>query len=312
MTPRQAADQTSWKASFAQLLHLPVSRIMYIRPIQRSVDARSKNVKISLKAEVFIDELPTGNLKPVKKDYPDVSRKQPVIIIGAGPAGLFAALTLIGKGLKPVIFERGKDVKSRKYDIARINREGFIHPDSNYCFGEGGAGTFSDGKLFTRSSKRGNVSEILETLVVHGADKDILIDSHPHIGTDKLPAIIQAIRETITGSGGEFHFNHRITDIVIEKGKACGVIDLNGDRHDGAAVIIATGHSARDIFELLHKKGLQLEPKSFALGVRVEHPQPLIDSIQYHTSPGIKRDPFLPAASYSLVKQVEGRGVFSF
>ncbi|HPT02499.1 MAG TPA: FAD-binding protein [Bacteroidales bacterium] len=312
MTPRQAADKASQKDFFAQQLRIPVSRIKFIRPIQRSVDARSKNIKISLKAEVFIDELPVGALKPVKKNYPDVSRKQPVIIIGAGPAGLFAALTLIGNGLKPVIFERGKDVKSRKSDIARLNREGLINPDSNYCFGEGGAGTFSDGKLFTRSSKRGNVSEILETLVVHGANEDILIDSHPHIGTDKLPAIIQAIRNTITESGGEFHFNCRITDIIIEKGKACGVTDLNGDRHDGAAVIIATGHSARDIFELLHNKGLQLEPKSFALGVRVEHPQPLIDSIQYHSSPGTLRNSFLPAASYSLVKQVEGRGVFSF
>jgi uncharacterized protein len=312
MTPRQASDSSGWKMAFAQVLHLPVARIKYIKPIQRSIDARSQKVKIRLKAELYIDEAPQTSLKPHKKVYPDVSKKRPVIIIGAGPAGLFAALTLIEKGIKPLIFERGKDVKSRKYDIAQLNREGIVHPDSNYCFGEGGAGTFSDGKLYTRSSKRGNVNEILETLVAHGADEDILFDSHPHIGTDKLPAIIQAMRNTITQAGGEIFFNHRITDIVIEKGNARGVIDKNGNRHDGLAVIVATGHSARDLFELLHRKNILLEAKSFALGVRVEHPQQLIDSIQYHSQAGIQRDPFLPAASYSLVKQLDGRGVFSF
>jgi hypothetical protein len=313
MTPRQAADASGWKGAFAQILHVNPGKIRYIRPIQRSVDARSQRVKIRIKAEIFIDEAPPGNLKIRKKGYPDVSRKPPVIIIGAGPAGLFAALTLIEKGFKPVIFERGKDVKSRKYDIAQLNREGLVHPDSNYCFGEGGAGTFSDGKLYTRSSKRGNVSEILETLVAHGASEDILIDSHPHIGTDKLPAIIQAIRNTILDSGGQIFFNKRVTDLVIEKGAVTGIIDKNGNRFDGQAVILATGHSARDIFELLIAKNILVEAKSFALGVRVEHPQELIDSIQYHTTSfGIARDPFLPAASYSLVKQVNGKGVFSF
>ncbi len=312
MTPRQAADIAGWKGAFAQVLHVNPGKIRLIRPLQKSVDARSQKVKIRIKAEVYIDESPPGNLKVRKKDYPDVSRKQAVIVIGAGPAGLFAALTLIEKGFKPVIFERGKDIKSRKFDIALLNREGIVHPDSNYCFGEGGAGTFSDGKLYTRSSKRGNVGDILETLVAHGASEDILIDSHPHIGTDKLPPVIQAIRNTILDSGGEFYFNRRITDIVIKKGAATGVIDKNGNQYDGQAVILATGHSARDIYTLLISKNILVEAKSFALGVRVEHPQELIDSIQYHTATGMSRDPFLPAASYSLVKQVDGKGVFSF
>lgn len=312
MTPRQAADIAGWKGAFAQVLHVNPGKIRHIRPLQKSVDARSQKVKIRIKAEVYIDEAPPGNLKVRKKDYPDVSGKQPVIIIGAGPAGLFAALTLIEKGYKPVIFERGKEIKSRKYDIAQLNREGLVHPDSNYCFGEGGAGTFSDGKLYTRSSKRGSVSEILETLVAHGASEEILIDSHPHIGTDKLPAIIQAIRNTILDSGGEIFFNRKITDIVIEKNATTGVIDKNGNRYNGQAVILATGHSARDIYGLLVSKNILVEPKSFALGVRVEHPQELIDSIQYHIPAGMARDPFLPSASYSLVKQVDGKGVFSF
>jgi uncharacterized protein len=232
-----------------------------------------------------------------------------VIIVGAGPAGLFAALTLIENGMKPIIIERGKDVKARKFDIAQINREHIVNPDSNYCFGEGGAGTYSDGKLYTRSTKRGNISEILAMLVSHGADEDILIDSHPHIGTDKLPAIIGAMRQTILDAGGEIYFNRRIADIIIQNGKVKSVEDKNGERFEAQAVILATGHSARDIYELLHKKGLALEAKSFALGVRAEHPQELIDSIQYRQSP---RDQYLPAAPYSLVKQVEGRGVFSF
>ena len=309
MTPKQAADPSGWKSAFAHFLHIPVGRIRHLRPIQRSIDARTQKVKVRLKAELFIDEPFPDTAKIHRKTYPDVSRKAPVIVVGAGPAGLFAALTLIENGFRPVILERGKDVKARKFDIARLNREQIVNPDSNYCFGEGGAGTYSDGKLYTRSTKRGNVDDILSTLVAHGADPDILIDSHPHIGTDKLPAIIQAIRQSILDAGGEMHFNHRVENIIVRQGKAMGVEDKSGQHHEGIAVILATGHSARDIYDILHRNNVLLEVKSFALGVRAEHPQELIDSIQYHHAP---RDPYLPAATYSLVKQVEGRGVFSF
>jgi len=309
MTPKQAADPSGWKTAFAHILRIQPGRIKYLEPIQKSVDARSSKVKIRLKAELYIDEQPKEIRKNIRKQYPDVRNKIPVIIVGAGPAGLFAALSLIENGMKPVVIERGKDVKARKFDIAQINRDHIVNPDSNYCFGEGGAGTYSDGKLYTRSTKRGNVANILSTLVAHGANEEILIDSHPHIGTDKLPAIVGAMRQSILEAGGEIYFNRRISDIIIKNGKLKGVEDRSGNRYEAQAVILATGHSARDIYELLHKKGLALEAKSFALGVRAEHPQALIDNIQYHHSP---RDPFLPAAAYSLVQQVEGRGVFSF
>jgi uncharacterized protein len=309
MTPKQAADPSGWKIAFAHTLRIQPARIKQMNPIQRSVDARSKNIKIRLKAELFIDEQPSEARKNIRKNYPDVRYKTPVVIVGAGPAGLYAALTLIENGMKPILIERGKDVKARKFDIAQINREQVVNPDSNYCFGEGGAGTYSDGKLYTRSTKRGNVNDILSVLVSHGASEEILIDSHPHIGTDKLPAIVGAMRQSILEAGGEIYFNRRITDIHIQNGKIKGVEDKSGNRYDAQAVILATGHSARDIYELLHQKGLALEAKSFALGVRAEHPQALIDSIQYRQSP---RDEYLPAAPYSLVKQVDGRGVFSF
>jgi len=309
MTPKQASDPSGWKVAFAHHLHIPAGRIKEVIPIQRSIDARTRNVKIRLKAQLAIDTTEGATRRVTRQDYQDVSHKKPVIIVGAGPAGLFAALTLIRRGFKPVILERGKDVKARKFDIAQLSREHIVNPDSNYCFGEGGAGTFSDGKLYTRSTKRGNVDEILSVLVQHGASPDILIDSHPHIGSDKLPAIIQSIRRTILDAGGEIRFNYRVTDLLVRQGIVTGVEERSGDRREAAAVILATGHSASDIYSILHRNGAILEPKGFALGVRAEHPQELIDSIQYHHSP---RDPYLPAAAYSLVKQVDGRGVFSF
>ncbi len=307
LTPKQAYDPGTWKSMYAQALHIPVSRVKHVNPLQRSLDARAQKVKYRLKAEVFIDETPV--IQPIgNKTYADVSKKSPVIVVGAGPAGLFAALRLINNGFKPIIIERGKDVKNRKQDIAKLNNFHIVNPDSNYCFGEGGAGTYSDGKLYTRSSKRGNIRDVLETLVEHGADKDILLDSHPHIGTDKLPHIISLIHETIESAGGAFYFNERVIDLHIQNSKVKSVETHTGKRFEGIAVILATGHSATDIYFLLHKKGILLEGKNFAMGVRAEHPQALINSIQYHGN--YHND--LPSASYSLVAHAEDRGVFSF
>jgi hypothetical protein len=308
LTPRQAADSTGWKAAICHHLHIQPGRLKHFNPIQKSIDARSAQVKIRLKVEVFVDEHPISTSKPVI-NYQDVSRRPSVIIVGMGPAGIFAALKLIELGLKPIILERGRSVKDRKQDLAVINRNLAVNPESNYCFGEGGAGTYSDGKLYTRSTKRGNVPQILQILTEHGADPEILIDSHPHIGTDKLPPIIARIRETILDHGGEIHFNTKVVDLIIKNNKIRGVETQDGQKYEAHSVIVATGHSARDIYELFRKKGLALESKSFALGVRAEHPQELIDSIQYHQSP---RNEFLPAATYSLVKQIDNRGVFSF
>lgn len=309
MTPRQASDINSWKQAFAHSLRVSPYRVRHIIPLQKSIDARGGKVKIRLKADVYLDEMPSKESLDTSVHFPDVSRKKPVIVIGAGPAGLFAALTLILQGVKPVIIERGKEIKARKFDIATLSRDGIVNPDSNYCFGEGGAGTYSDGKIYTRSTKRGNVRDILNLLVQHGADSSILYESHPHIGTDKLPAIISAIRRSILEAGGEVHFNERVNDFIITKGKFKGVVTEKGNSYEASACILATGHSARDIYELLDKKGIALEAKSFALGVRVEHPQQLINEIQYK---GSASDPFLPSAAYSLVQQVENRGVFSF
>ena len=306
LSPKQAADSKLYTTLAARRLGISDKQIALVRVTKRSIDARNKAVKVNLSLEVFVDSEPIP--APLHFDYPNVEHGTPVAIIGSGPAGLFAALRLIELGLRPILFERGKDVSTRKTDIATINRGGEVNPDSNYAFGEGGAGTYSDGKLFTRSKKRGDYNKALQTLVHFGASPEILYDAHPHIGTDKLPYIIAAIRKQIVECGGSIHFDSRVTDIIIRDGKACGVV-AGDERCDAAAVVIATGHSARDIYRMLHAKGVALEAKPFAMGVRIEHPQRLIDSIQYHTP---ERGEYLPAAAYSLVNQIGGRGVYSF
>jgi uncharacterized FAD-dependent dehydrogenase len=291
----------------ANHLGLARERIHSCRLIKRSIDARKKEIQVNLRFEAFIDEAPEEEKAPFQLQ--SVAASEAVHIIGAGPAGLFAALEAIHKGLKPIVYERGKDVRSRRRDLAKINKEQVVNPESNYCFGEGGAGTYSDGKLYTRSKKRGDVMRVLKGLVQFGASEDILIEAHPHIGTNKLPKIIVAIREAIVAQGGEVHFEQKLTDLLLEN-QQIKAIELNGShRVPVKHLILATGHSARDIFELLYRKDIQLHAKPFALGVRVEHPQALIDQIQYHRE---ERGELLPPAAYRIVKQVDGKGVYSF
>lgn len=308
LSPSQAADENQLKRAIAQKLGIKVDNLGRYRLIRKSIDARKAKIKVNLGVQVFNPEEAIDSDAPVF-NYSDVRNAKPVVIVGAGPAGLFAALRLLEVGIKPIIVERGKQVSDRKRDIALLSREHMLNPDSNYAFGEGGAGTFSDGKLYTRSKKRGDFKRVLYSLHNHGADENILYEAHPHIGTNKLPGVITKIRETIIEHGGEFYFNCRVESIQIKNDIATGVKLNDGQVINGAAVILATGHSARDIYKALLDQKIEIEAKPFAMGVRVEHPQELIDSIQYH---GAKRDEFLPAASYNLVHQVNGRGVYSF
>ncbi|MEY1639149.1 NAD(P)/FAD-dependent oxidoreductase [Tenuifilum osseticum] len=308
LRPDEAANETAVVRAIARKIDIPTDSIRHYYITRKSIDARKGKVLVNLGVRVFIGEEKIIDERPVF-NYTDVRNAMPVIIVGAGPAGLFAALRLIELGFKPIVIERGKSVSYRKRDIAMLNREHQLNPDSNYAFGEGGAGTFSDGKLYTRSKKRGDYRRILQALVDHGADPAILYEAHPHIGTNRLPGIITRIRETILQHGGEVLFSSRVTEIILDSGQAVGVYLADGQRINGKAVILATGHSARDIYHMLHNQSIALEAKPFAMGVRVEHPQALIDAIQYH---GIPRSEYLPAAAYSLVHQVEGRGVYSF
>lgn len=313
LTPEEAFDDQLFKPTLVKKLGLQDDEGVAINPIRRSIDARGKNVLVN----VLVEYAPAHELRnPIsyRKEYPDVSKAPPVLIIGAGPAGLFAAIRLIELGIKPIVLERGKDVQARRRDLAAINKEHLVNPDSNYCFGEGGAGTYSDGKLYTRSKKRGDVRRILEILVAHGAHEDILFDAHPHIGTNKLPKVVAELRQSILQAGGEIHFNTRVQDFHVAGHVLKGVITQSGETWTAQATILATGHSARDVYEHLHRKQVLIEAKPFALGVRVEHSQNLIDQIQYHCT--TDRGPFLPASSYALVHQAviagEQRGVFSF
>jgi uncharacterized FAD-dependent dehydrogenase len=309
VAPEIAVNDQLIKEQVAKLIRASVADIKHISILKRSIDARQKAIKINLKVAIYFQQDEFKEEKIQLPDYKNVSNSPEVIVVGAGPAGLFAALQLIELGLKPIVIERGKDVRGRRRDLKAINLDHIVNEDSNYCFGEGGAGTYSDGKLYTRSKKRGDVTRILELLVGFGASDDILIEAHPHIGTNKLPKIIQDIREKIIEMGGLVLFETRLTDIIIKNNEVQGIVTQSGDTILSDKIILATGHSARDIFELLDRKNIFIEAKPFALGVRAEHPQSLIDSIQYSCD---YRGELLPPAPYSIVKQVGGRGMYSF
>ncbi len=294
----------------SQALNIKADEITGVKVLRKSIDARKRNIMFNYKVEVYINE-PVPENSDYHFEYKDVSNAKPIHIIGFGPAGMYAALRCIELGFKPIVLERGKNVQDRRRDLKAINQDHFVNEDSNYCFGEGGAGTYSDGKLYTRSLKRGDVRRIFENLVFHGATDQILVDAHPHIGTNKLPKVVQNIRETILKYGGEIHFETRVTDFTIKNEKITAIQLQNGNELNVEKVILATGHSARDIFYLLNDKNIKLEAKSFAMGVRVEHPQQIIDGIQYHCK-GEARDEVLPPAAYSLVQQINDKGVYSF
>lgn len=308
MQPSSAVDATLVKHALANEGEIKSKSITGYRLVKKSIDARSRHPKVLLTAQVYVQE----GMPPLNTDVlrlQQVSHAQPALIIGAGPAGLFAALKLIELGIKPIVIERGKDVRSRRRDLAQLNKEGIVNPESNYCFGEGGAGTYSDGKLYTRSTKRGDVQRILHIFHQFGAEEHILYEAHPHIGTNKLPQIIAAMSAQIIACGGEVHFETKMTDLVIDRGSIQGIRTQKGDFLKAKTVLLATGHSARDVFQLLASKQIEILAKPFAIGVRIEHQQSIIDAAQYHCD---IRDPYLPPASYSLVAQAQGRGVFSF
>ncbi|NUQ25952.1 MAG: FAD-dependent monooxygenase [Saprospiraceae bacterium] len=304
----QAADEATVRSEAIRRSGVAPARVREVRVVKRSIDARGSRPFFLIKAEVYVDE--EFHPEPaLLGSFRDVSEAPEVLIVGAGPAGYFAALELIELGLKPVVLDRGKDVQTRRRDLRAIQQFGEVNPHSNYCFGEGGAGTYSDGKLYTRSHKRGDIYKAMRLLVEHGAKSDILIDAHPHIGSNKLPQLVANIRQTIMHYGGEVHFDAHVTDLILQKGRVIGVVINDQLERVGQAVVLATGHSARDIYALLHRRGIRLEAKPYALGVRIEHPQSLIDRIQYRQSP---REKDLPASSYRLACQVDGHGVFSF
>ncbi len=309
VAPEIAYNPMRLSAEVSSQIAVDVNRLTEVRVTRRSIDARQRRVMVNLSVDVYVDEAPEDTLatpveyKPLPADAPSA------VIVGAGPAGLFAALRLIEEGVRPVVLERGKSVEERSKDMARISRENVVDPDSNYCFGEGGAGAYSDGKLYTRSKKRGSVEKILNIFVQHGAKEDILVDAHPHIGTDRLPQVIRGMRNTILRCGGEVRFGTRVESLVLDGNRVTGVVTARGERVDGP-VILATGHSARDVYRFLDRAGIAIEPKGIAVGVRVEHPQQLIDSIQYHNHGG--RGRYLPPAEYSLLTRVGGRAVYSF
>ena len=316
--PEQAASEESISRFLVTDKGINPKDITHVRVLKRSIDARQRTIYVNLKVRVYLNEQPEDE-EFIRTEYQNVEGHTEAIVVGAGPGGLFAALRLIELGIRPIVVERGKDVHTRRKDIAKISREHLVNPESNYSFGEGGAGAFSDGKLYTRSKKRGNVDKILNVLCQHGASTSILIDAHPHIGTDKLPRVIEAMRNTIIRCGGEVHFQTKMTDILIEGEKVKGIryecsdesshLQKNGEIH-ASAIILATGHSARDVYRWLHANNIEIEAKDLAVGVRLEHPAELIDRIQYHNKYG--KGKYLPTAEYSFVTQVEGRGVYSF
>lgn len=313
LLPQQAVSETTIKEYIAREKGIDARTIKHVRVLRRSIDARQRTIYVNLKVRVYVNELPEDDVYE-HIEYRDVSSAPQVVVVGEGPGGLFASLRLIELGLCPVVMERGKDVRERKKDIAAITKTQKVDAESNYCFGEGGAGAYSDGKLYTRSKKRGNINKILNVFCQHGASTSILADAHPHIGTDKLPRVIENMRNTILQCGGEVHFQTKMTAFVMDGNRVIGVeaVDLTGGRERvfHGPVILATGHSGRDVYQYLQRQGIEIEAKSLAVGVRLEHPSELIDSIQYHNKNG--RGKYLPAAEYSFVTQVDGRGVYSF